>query len=385
MAKRGAGEGSISKRKDGKWQGAITIGRNDDGTQRRKYFYGETRNEVADEMNKAISQYNEGNFIDKNRTPRVSEWLNIWLWDYKRNSIRPTTFEQYETLIRVHAIPAFGNKNLADLKPEHLQKLYNKLHEKGTSSRTIRLVHAVMGAALKQAIRNGIINRNVCEAATPPKATDVEMRVLTRDEQKKFIDVTKDERIGCAFLFAMYTGARRGEILALKWEDFDFKGNTVSIKRTLNRVKSYNGSGGKTELVIGTPKTAKSRRVIPLADDLIYYLGLHKIKQNAEKELAGELYEDEDVVFATELGKMIEPGNFNRKFYKLVESADIPHANPHCLRHTFATRGLETGIDLKTMQEFLGHNSILLTANTYTHVLLDKKRDEIKKLNGLFS
>ena len=383
--KRGAGEGSICKRKNGTWQGAVTIGRDRNGKQRRRYFYGKTRGEVNKKLTQAISELNNGTFIDNATNPTMKMWLHTWLWEYKKNCIKATTFEQYETILRVHAIPAVGDIQVSDLKPHHLQKLYNDMYENGISSRTIQILNTVLHGALKQAVKNNLAGRNVTEAVSLPKSSRREMRVLTLEEQKKFMKVLSNDRMGNMYLFGLFTGLRRGELLALKWSDIDTERNVIKVERALSRVRDYSDSPNKTKLVIEEPKTAKSRRIIPIFDFLKEILGNQKKQQIQDRKNSYNMYQDNDIIFATELGMMIDPGNFSRKFYKLIKEAGLPHANPHCLRHTFATRGLESGIDLKTMQELLGHSSILVTGDTYTHVLLDKKRNEIDKLNKLAS
>lgn len=381
--KRGMGEGSISKRKNGTWQAAITIGRDKNGKQKRQYFYAKTRTEVSKKLTKAINELNNGTFIDKSTSPTMKMWIHTWLWEYKKNSIKSTTFEQYETILRVHAIPKIGDIKVSQLKPEHLQKLYNEMYDKKISARTIQILNTVLHGALKQAVKNNLAVRNVTEAVSLPKSKAKEMRVLTPTEQKQFMKVLKGDRMGNMYLFGLFTGLRRGELLALRWSDVDWEQRVLKVERALSRVKDYSDTVNKTKLVIEEPKTLKSKRIIPLFDYLIEILHNQKEQQDTDKEKSYGIYEDNDIIFATELGLMIDPGNFNRKFYKLIDKAELPHANPHCLRHTFATRGLENGIDLKTMQELLGHSSISVTGDTYTHVLIDKKRNEMDKLNKL--
>ena len=178
--KRGAGEGSISRRKNGLWQGAVTIGRNDDGSQKRKYFYGKTRNDVTAKITEAIRELRKDCFINVSESPTLKEWMNTWLWIYKKNSLKQTTFEQYETLIRVHLYPVLGNKKLTDLKQEHIQKLYNNMKKEGLSEKTIRMLNCVIHAAFEQAVYNNLASKNITQYVKIPKDSYKEMRVLDR-------------------------------------------------------------------------------------------------------------------------------------------------------------------------------------------------------------
>ena len=383
MSKKGNNEGSICKRSDGRWQGSITIGRNKDGSQKRQYVYGKTRKSVAEKLNELLSSVQTGTFIDKSQNPPVEAWLNFWLNEYKKKSVKETTYDQYETIIRCHLVPNIGKIKLIDLTPYHLQALYNKIYDSGTSARTIELINIVLHAALKQAIKNGLIIRNVSEAVELPRGKKKERRVLSVNEQNLLINELLKDRWGYAYIFALFTGLRKGEVLALTWDDINFDENTVLVNKTLNRVRTYENDK-KTKLLIGEPKTEKSKRLIPIVDYLLPLLEKYKKTQEKEMNKADSLYNDNNIVFSTELGEYIDPGNYNRKFYKIIDKLGLPHAAPHSLRHSFATRALEAGVDLRTTQELLGHSNINMTANLYTHVLMQHKRKELNKLNGVF-
>ena len=384
MSKRGNGEGSVCRRPDGRWQGSITIGRDDRGRIIRKYFYGKTRKETSEKLNRAIEELRDNRFINKSDNPTVEQWCHEWLWSYKRNSVKQKTFDQYETILRTHIIPDIGDIRLADLKTMHIQRIINKMYDSGLSHRTIEVMKIVMHAALKQAQRNKLVGENVCENVVLPRKQPKRIRVLNEDEQTKLIAALKDNYIGRGLLFALYTGMRRGEVLALKWSDYDKNEKTISITKALNRVRTYNKDGNKTMLTVTTPKTDTSIRTVPLIDKAVELLAEHKRKQERYMELVGDYYTDNDLIFSSSRGDYLDPGNFNRKLNKTVKKIGIPRISPHVLRHSFATRGLEAEVSLKAMQELLGHSSITVTGDIYTHILKEQKRKEISKLNDVF-
>lgn len=384
MSKRGNGEGSVCRRPDGRWQGSITIGRDDRGRLIRKYFYGKTRKETSEKLNRAIEELRDNRFINKSDNPTVEQWCHEWLWSYKRNSVKQKTFDQYETILRTHIIPDIGDIRLADLKTMHIQRIINKMYDSGLSHRTIEVMKIVMHAALKQAQRNKLVSENVCENVVLPRKRPKHIRVLNEDEQTKLIAALKDNYIGRGLLFALYTGMRRGEVLALKWSDYDKNEKTISITKALSRVRTYNKNGNKTMLTVTTPKTDTSIRTVPLIDKAVELLAEHKRKQERYMELVGDYYTDNDLIFSSSRGDYLDPGNFNRKLNKTVKKIGIPRISPHVLRHSFATRGLEAEVSLKAMQELLGHSSITVTGDIYTHILKEQKRKEISKLNDVF-
>lgn len=384
MSKRGNGEGSVCRRPDGRWQGSITIGRDDRGRLIRKYFYGKTRKETSEKLNRAIEELRDNRFINKSDNPTVEQWCHEWLWSYKRNSVKQKTFDQYETILRTHIIPDIGDIRLADLKTMYIQRIINKMHDSGLSHRTIEVMKIVMHAALKQAQRNKLVGENVCENVVLPRKQPKRIRVLNEDEQTKLIAALKDNYIGRGLLFALYTGMRRGEVLALKWSDYDKNEKTISITKALSRVRTYNKDGNKTMLTVTTPKTDTSIRTVPLIDKAVELLAEHKRKQKRYMELVGDYYTDNDLIFSSSRGDYLDPGNFNRKLNKTVKKIGIAQISPHALRHSFATRGLEAEVSLKAMQELLGHSSITVTGDIYTHILKEQKRKEISKLNDVF-
>lgn len=387
--RRGHGEGTIYRRPNGLWAGQVTVGPDPKtGKPKRLTFYGKTKSEVKRKMEEAKARAITTGFVETARVT-VGDWLDRWLEQYARPRVRPTTWGCYEYIIRVHLRPALGAVALKALRPEHLQALYNGRLADGLSNRTVRLMHSVMHAALKQAVKEGLVLRNVSEAASPPQQKKREMRVLSREEQQRFLAVLGQDRLGPAFLLDLATGLRRGEILGLRWQDVDLEEGTLTVQQALAVVRAdalpegAAAAGKKGVLVFQEPKSKSGRRTIPIPEAVLPALRLHWAGQAREKLALGQAYQDHGLVFATATGRPIHPRNFTRSFYRLVEKAGIGSANLHALRHTFATRLLEANEHPKVVQELLGDSQISVVLDTYSHVSMDLKRRAAEKLNDV--
>lgn len=380
--KRGNNEGTISRRKDGTWCAAATVGRKEDGRPKRVFFYGKTRQEVADKLCNALNDLRRGTFVEPGKLT-VAEWLDIWLTEYKRPSIRPTTYDSYEMIVRCHLKPAIGSLKLKELRPEHLQRLYNEKAKGGLSNTSVRYIHAVIHQALEQAVKNQLVVRNVSEATTLPMPKKKEIRPLTLDQVKRLFQAVEEERLFPAIYLELNTGLRRGELLALRWRDIDLKVGTLSVRQGLVRVGNRDAKEGepRTKLIFQEPKTAPSRRTIPIPEDALAELKRWRAKQAQEKLLLGEAYQDNGLVFCTEDGKPIEPRNFTRRFEAMLKRANLPRIRFHDARHTFATILLELGEHPKVVQQILGHSRIAMTLDIYSHVSLDMERRATARLN----
>lgn len=377
--KRTNGEGTVYQRKDGTWCGQLVITWEGDKPKRVTY-YGKTKKEVLDKLTRAMAELQQGTFVEPTRLT-FGEWLQVWLEEYKKPAVRPSTWASYEQTIRNHLEPALGHVPLQQLRPELLQRLYNQKLAEGLSNRTVHLIHTVAHAALKQAVKNGLVGRNVAEATSPPGVGKGEIRVLSLEEQHRFLEVAKENRLYPAFLLALASGLRLGELLGLRWQDVDWQRGGISINQALQRVRGRKGQ--KTYLAFLPPKTKAGRRFIPLPEEALKALKRWKATQAEEKLAAGPLWEEHGLVFTTEHGRPIDPRNFTRKFYNLVKKAGTEHFNFHALRHTFATRLLELGEHPKVVQELLGDSQITVVLDTYSHVLPHIKEQAAARLNEI--
>lgn len=372
--RRAKGEGTVYKRKNGLYAGQALIGYDPvTGKPKRKTVYGKTKPEVVQKLRKILVLAAEGNLTDTSET--VEQWLDIWMNDFMINKLRPTTYESYNSFIRLHINPYIGKMKLKNLTTHHIQKLYNHASREGRcdgkgglAPRSVERIHTILHSSLEQAVALRKIPHNPAGAAVLPVREQKDIRPLTREEQDRFERELDNFRLGTAFFVCLYGGLRRGEVLGLKWSDIDFEKKTIRVQRAVLRVKDK--FTGKSELRIEDVKTKKSRRIVPVPDIVIARLKEHKARQAAEILRAGPMYQKNDLVFCTTLGTPIEPRNFNRDFYQICKNAGIENFNLHGLRHTYTTRLSEMGINSKILQELLGHTDVRTTEG-YNHVLWD--------------
>lgn len=316
----------------------------------------------------------QGTYVEPKGTT-VSEWIDTWLNDYKKMDLRQTTFESYAYIIRLHIKPEIGAMKLQDLRPEHLQKLYKEKKESNLSSRTVRYIHSIMHAALKQAVKNRLLFGNPTEATNPPKIEQREITAMTVEQMNAFLheldntNYKRTKRIVPAFKVLLGTGLRRGELLGLRWRNIDFQKNTIDIEQGLVALEG-------SKKTYQDPKTDKSKNKIPMSDFVFTVLQNHWLQMTFEGHA-----EPDKPVFCTRDGAPILPRNFNKSFEALRRRAGIADINLHALRHTFATRLIEKGVQLKEIQELLRHSKISTTADIYTDISHSMKRDAVNKLN----
>jgi len=352
----------ITKRNDGLFQGMYTA-QTPDGPK-RKYVYGRKYGEVQKKLAEAMGDVARGIvFDDKNLT--VGEYMHRILEDVQRGSVRESTYSRDKYLLANHVKPALGRVKLRNLSAMHLQRLYRDKLDAGLSPATVQKMHHVIHKALSQAVRWDLIARNPADAVKAPSPATEEMRPLSADEARRLLDAAKGDRLEALYVLAVHTGMRRGELLGLKWSDVDLENARLSIRRTLTRTDN-----GK-RVALGDPKTKKSRRTIPLTPQAVEALRRHLERQLGEIEIPKHLYEDQGLVFTTETGTPINPSNLRqRSFAPLLKRASLPHIRFHDLRHTCATLLLSKAVHPKFVQELLGHATIAITLDTYSHVML---------------
>jgi integrase len=370
MGRRGNGEGSIYQRKDGRWTATITL--EGEGGRRRKSFYGKTRKEVQEQLKIALREQQQGMLI---ATPQqtVEQFLAQWLEDHKA-ALRIRSYERYEELTRLHIIPVLGHHQLQKLTPQHVQAFYTRKLKEGLSSTTVNGLHAMLHKALDDAVRYNLIARNVCDAVTPPRRGHFEIQPLSMEQAQQFLAIAKGHSLEALFVLAITTGMRRGEILALKWQDITFSQNMLQVRRVFTRRPG-------NRYIEAEPKTEKSRRSILLAPIVVTLLKQHRARQREAKLKAGAQWQDLDLVFCTSFGTPLNPSKVVDRFKTLLKRGGLPPIRFHDLRHSAATILLSLGVHPKVVQELLGHNQISMTMDIYSHVLPGMQKDAMAKLN----
>jgi integrase len=376
MGKRGNGDGTIYRRKDGLWMAQITV-----AGQKRKTFYGKTRKEVQEKLQAAQAELRQGTLVTGPQQT-VKEYLEYWLEYAHKRAIRPRSYERYEQIIRLHIVPSLGKLHLQKLTPQHLQKLYADKAKAGFSPVTVIAIHNMLHTALDDAIRLGLVSRNVCKLVSPPRRPHREMKALTPDQVRFFLSEARGHPQETLFILALATGMRRGELLGLKWQDINFAQETLQVRRVLSRVPTKMVDEVGQSYVEAEPKTEKSRRSIALAPFALEALKEQRSRQEEMKEKAGVLWEDHDYVFCTPTGKHLHPGNVLVQLKNVLKKAGLPDIRFHDLRHSTATMLLSMGVHPKVVLELLGHSEISMTMDIYSHVLPSIQRDAVNRLSN---
>lgn len=381
MGKRGNGDGSIYHRtSDDKWVGSITL-----ESGKRKVFYGKTKKEVQEKMKVALYEQQKGMLPATTAKLTVEQFLKNWLETTQKQSVRPRTYERYEEVVRLHIIPTIGRHQLQKLTTYHVESFYAKKLNEGLSPRTVNTFHNVLHKALDKARKSRLIVENVCDLVDPPRVEDVEITPLALHQVKQLLYIAKGHRIEALLTLAMATGMRRGELLGLKWQDIDFKKSKLQVRRIMSRVPTKLKSAEKKGYVEAPTKTKQSRRgiiIIPLA---LEALKQHQGRQQAAKEKAGDRWVESGLVFCTSIGTPLNPDRDVRlPFKQLLNKAKLPDIRFHDLRHSAATLLLGMGIHPKIVQEILGHSSIAMTMNVYSHVLPTMQQNAMGMLGNIF-
>ena len=367
---------NIYKRKDGRWEGRYIKFYDDLGKAKYGYLYGCTYREVKAKLQDIQFQLKNGMFPENKRIVLYSDILTAWLQSVKIN-VKESTYVRYKQLITCHVAPYLGKYPIDKISCQLVEKFVtDKLTngrmdgKGGLSTKTVADIVTIVKSSMGYATYNGIaVTCNLSKLTIKKK--DKEMRVLSLEEQKKLTTVLlhNTDYIKLGVLISLYTGIRIGELCALKWENLNLYNKTISVRETMQRIQcSENNELSKTKIVITEPKSKCSIRDIPIPDFLVDI-----IKQF---QCSSKSY-----VLTGNINRYIEPRTMQNHFQKYIQECGIPKANYHSLRHTFATRCVEVGFEIKTLSEILGHTNVNITLNRYVHSSFELKSQNMNKLS----
>ncbi|HUU63987.1 MAG TPA: tyrosine-type recombinase/integrase [Dehalococcoidia bacterium] len=362
--------GHIRQRTKGSWAIVIDVGRDPETGKRCQQWHTVrgTKRDAEQAMREMLVGLDKGTYVKPNRLT-VAEYLQQWLQGYVAINTAPKTRERYEEIVRGHLIPALGSIPLPNLQPRHIQKYYADALESGRrdgkgglSARTVLKHHRILYEALKHGVRQGVLIRNVAEAVDPPRPRNKEAAVLGPSEARLLVEASRGTPYHPIFFTALYTGLRRGELLGLRWCDVYLDLATLSVVQTLQQLRTG-------EYIFREPKTKRGRRQIALPPSLAILLREHRATQENVQKSLGKTLAPTDLVFSHPDGKPIRPNSVTRALSSIARLVGLYDIRLHDLRHAHATILLRQGIHPKIVQERLGHSSISITLDTYSHVL----------------
>lgn len=377
--KRADGEGSLYFSESKKlWVGKLMVGYRPDGKPDVREVSAKTQREARAKLDGLRQRQGNGTLgsAEKERET-VGAFLDRWL-DAARATVRPKTHKTYSDLVRVHLQPGVGRHKLSALKPDHVQGFYADKLDAGSSPQTVVHLHRVLHRALTMAVKWGYVPRNVCTAVDPPKVQKREMHPPTPEEVSKLLAHarTAEDRYFALWQLAAFTGARQGELLGLQWDDIDFSAGVLRIRRSLQSAK-----GGVP--VYGEPKTAKSRRTVPLVPEMAASLRAHRAQQDKERGQMGASWKDCGLVFTSIVGTPLDGVNVLKRFKAALKAAGVRQVRFHDLRHGAITMMLGAGLPVTTVSEMVGHHSAAMTLGVYGHVLPGSKQLAAETLGAM--
>jgi integrase len=339
----------------------LDLGRGPDGKRIRKWHSGfKTKKEAERAQIDLLARLDQTAYIEPSKLTVAAFLRDHWLPSL-RIQVRPGTWAEHHSKVEVHLAPAIGGMLIQRLTPGHLNAIYADLLQRGLSARTVLHVHATIRRALADAVRWGMVPRNVALLASPPRPGRPELQVWTAAELRAFLAHVEAERLYALWLLASSTGMRRGELLGIQWPDLDLGRARVAVRRSLVTVGH--------EVVVSEPKTAKGRRSVALDPATVAGLKAWRKHQAAERLAWGPAWTDAGLVFTREDGQPLHPREVTRAFTRHVLAAGLPIIRLHDLRHTHATLALAAGVHPKVVQERLGHANIAITLDTYSHAV----------------
>ena len=354
---------NIYKRRDGRYEGRYVIGKNARGKTRFGYIYGYQYTEVRNELlRKKAEQLPPIKSAAACCKMLLRDWLRQWLEREVLGSVKDSSYQTYLRQIQVHLIPKLGCFELSQITPAVICEFVAQSEAEGLAHSTVKGVFRLLNAALRCARETGLIPLNPCRKIKIHSREAVDQRVLSRSEQEKLRNVSMTQG-NLPTLLSLYTGMRLGEICALKWSDIDWEKKTITVRRTVQRIaRAESGTGSRTMLMIGSPKSRRSHRALPLPEFLFVLLKkAFSAADRAERFIFGKA------------DRAAEPRTIQRRFQRMMRVLGLAGVHFHTLRHSFATRLMELGIDIQTISTLLGHQSAKTTLDFYGHSLSEQQ------------
>ncbi|MBN7773641.1 tyrosine-type recombinase/integrase [Clostridium aminobutyricum] len=367
MPRRGE---NVYKRKDGRWEGRILKSEG-----KYQYVYAKTYKEVKEKM----KNYKEHLKIRERKLPAqttsAAELFEVWLNSDISKQVKPSTYENYYSCIKKYVIPFFRDSGTDRITELSVAKFVKSIKDNGSLAESYkRKILTIFKTALKEVLKGSERYAAVMEVVKMPKTKNSNVQVFSINEQRLIENTAlrAEDRRALGILLCFYTGIRLGELCALKWCDIDFEAGTMSVMRTVSRTKNFQQEKNKTVLLVGTPKSHKSARKIPLPDFLLKLSEQFKLR-----------VEEENCYILSGSSMPIDPRTYQKLYKKILVTAGVKDHKFHAIRHTFATRALELGVDIKTLSEILGHSNVSITLNIYAHSLMEQKKIAMDKLNSM--
>lgn len=371
------------RRRGKKWEFKIELDRDPvTGQRRQKWYTGYTTKKAAEaELAKLMHQKQTGAFVEPSRLT-VADYLRRWLEDYARPNVSGKTFERYQQIVNNSLIPDLGSVALGKLQPLQIQNLYSaqlqsgrKNGDGGLSAQTVLHHHRVLRKALAQAVRWNLLSANPADRVEPPRVVQVEVKPLDEMQSAWLMEVSQGTRLYVPILIALYTGMRRGEILALRWLDVDLDAGYADVRRALEYTKERG-------LIFKEPKTRRGRRRVSLPGDLVTALAEHRLKQEEYRAQLGEAYHENGLVVCVEDGSVWKPPAFDSAYRQLLKRRNLTGPTFHALRHSHASHLLRSGVEPKVISERLGHSKVSFTLDQYVHLLPGMQEDAASKIDA---
>jgi len=364
-------KGSIQQRGKQSWRIFVELDRDEYGKRKRKTeTVTGTKADAQRRKRELLSSIDKGLPMDNSKVT-VGEFLRLWLKDYAEVNTSAKTAEGYKGKIQLYLIPKLGHLRLCKLTTQQVNRLYADMIAKPLSPQTVLHTHRILKLALGHAVKWGIMSRNVCDAVDPPRVYRKEMVALDIPDIQRLLEAAESSTYKHVFFLALYTGLRRGELLGLRWSDVDLKDKTLSVNQNAIRLK---GNG----IILTKPKTERSRRLVRLWSDTVMLLNVLKTQQKDQLEMAGIDWDETSLVFQNSEGKTLSPDTVSHAFKKIVKQIGLPNLRFHDLRHTHATIMLKVGTPPNVVSERLGHSSVSITMDIYSHVLPGMQEEAAK-------